>query len=71
MTIVSDAKTIRETAISIFRKEAKGRSLDEFMCHPKEMLELCRRVRETLSKKTPDQDICRTLLNARKRGLLK
>lgn len=71
MTVVPDAKTIRETAIDIFKKEAHGRSVDEFLCHPKDALELCRRVRESLGKRTPDQDICRQLLNARKQGLVK
>ena len=71
MTVVSDVDVVRDAAISSFKKLAKGRTVDEFLCHPKDALELCKRVRDELGKRTPDQDICRTLLNARKAGVIK
>jgi hypothetical protein len=42
-------------------------SVDELLCHPKEMLTICRAVRRQFPQAS-DYEICKSLLNARKRG---
>jgi hypothetical protein len=44
-----------------------GWSEDELLCHPREALAMCRRVRMQFPRAS-DDEICRALINGRKRG---
>lgn len=69
--VVKDGRTIRTAALEALKRLHPDWTVDELLVHPKDALELCRHIRECLGKRVSDDDICRTLLNARKQGYVK
>lgn len=70
--MITDIRSIRKATIDGLRRLFPDATVDNLLCNPDNAKALCRDVRRQLSRpKLTDQQICRTLLNARKQGKIK
>lgn len=67
---LTDGQLLAEAAADLMFEMFRDWSVDELLLHPQEAINLCVAVRRKLSKRTPDDEILRALLNSRKHGRL-
>jgi len=67
---IRDAQMLADTACDVMHEMFRSWSVDELLVHPEDAIELCDVVRRKAGRKASNYEICKALLNARKRGYL-